>query len=222
MSSVDIGVRFRLFENLLISFQALLLHLAAWLYLFEMLRKEQAFGLYVLPLSTPLPRWQYFLGRFFGVAWLIASLTLLFLALDTVLLAWISQSVKPALLWQVAMLGCSALLGMALMQFLAVLTNPITAVVYSIMLWLIGNGLDELVIFAGQKLNVASQSICWTLYYLWPNFSFFDFTDRVANGYAVTATQTSFTLCYCLGYCALLLGAACFLYQKQALQPMAE
>ena len=64
MSTVDIGIRFRLFENILLASQTLLIHLFAWIYTFEQWRKEFSQNLFVLPLSTDISRFQYLVGRY--------------------------------------------------------------------------------------------------------------------------------------------------------------
>ncbi|MBT5230856.1 MAG: hypothetical protein HOM11_11355 [Methylococcales bacterium] len=222
MSTVDIGVRFRLFENLLLGMQTFLLHIAGWLYLFEMVRKEQSLGLFVLPLTTTIKRSHYFIGRFLGVVWLMLLLLAFFAIIDSLLMLIISGSVNIGLLQQLYLLSLSALLSMATLYFLTTLVSPVNAIIYSVIIWFIGNGLDELLLFAEKKLTATSTELIRGLYYLWPNFSFFDKTELVANEIGLSWQQIAFPSIYSLLYSSLLLWAATLIYQRKALNPMAE
>jgi Cu-processing system permease protein len=219
MSSVDIGVRYRLFENILTSAQAFLLQMIAWLYTFEMIRKEQSLSLFVLPLSTSVSRYSYYSGRFIGVALMLAVFSLFFFIIDIFLLRWIEQQWVFQPLIQLCLFFFSALLSMAILYFFSSFVSAINAVIYSIMFWFIGHGLDELLIFAQTKLAPSVASTVQGLYYILPNFSFFDISSMAINRLPISTESWLFPILYSLGYSFILLALCNLIYQKKPLYP---
>jgi len=208
MSTVDIGVRFRLFEDLLLAAEGLLLHALALLYGFDLLRRDQADLLYILPLSTTLGRSRYLVARFLGVVAGVFAVTLVMLLLDTALLAAVEGAVRPAFLGQVALFGMSAGLLAALVFALAQVTSPLGAVLYAAAFWVAGNGLDEAYLFAGQHLPSFGMLAVKVAYLLLPNFSLFDLTSMVVNGASVSPVRWLFPIAYGAGYAGLLVAVA--------------
>lgn len=217
ISTVEEGLRVRLFENLMLSGQTLLLYGLAWLYSFEVLRREHSDLLFMLPLSTGLRRRDYLIGRFLGLALLIMLFGMCFLLLDTVLLRWLEGLFvwQPPL--QILITTCGAVLAAALVFFFGVYSSAFSAVITSLLLWLIGHGLDELTLFAEHKLSLVAQHVSRFMYYLLPNFSFTDLTTTVLNRLPATSWDWLFPIVYSLGYSALLLLFASHIYQKKAL-----
>lgn len=217
ISNVEEGLRVRLFENLILSGQTLLLYGLAWLYSFEVLRREQSDLLFMLPLSTGIQRSDYLIGRFIGLSLLITVYGGCFVLLDTLLLWWL----EGALVWQpqmqILIITCSAILAAALVFCFGVFSSAFSAVIYSLLFWLIGHGLDELYLFAEQKLSALAQTVSRMIYYLLPNFSFTDLTTLVLNRLPTTSWDWLFPILYSLGYSTLLLLIASHIYQRKAL-----
>ncbi len=217
MSTIDIGVRFRLFENLLLSAEVLLLHALALLYAFELLRRDQADMLYVLPLATALGRGRYLAGRYLGVVAALGLFVLLCVVLDLGLSLATEGAWRPLLAGQAALFGLSAALLAALVFAFAQLSSPLGAVLYAVALWLIGNGLDELYIYLQQEGGAAALALGRGLYYLLPDFSFFDLTSRVINRDPIAAADWLFAVAYGLGYSALALLFAARRFRRRVL-----
>lgn len=217
ISTVDAGVRFRLFENLMLSGQTLLLYGFAWLYSFEVLRREQSDLLFMLPLSTGVSRSDYLIGRFSGLALVILCLGICFVLLDTGLIVWLEGDFIWQPLMQIVITIFGAVLAASLVFCYGVFTPAFSAVMYSLLFWLIGHGLDELYLFAEQKMSVVAQAVTKFLYYLLPNFSLTDLSTTALNRLPSTGWDWLFPIFYSLGYSALLLAVASTIYRRKAM-----
>lgn len=217
ISTVDAGVRFRLFENLMLSGQALLLYGFAWLYSFEILRREQSDLLFMLPLSSGISRSNYLIGRFIGMASIILVLGGCFVLLDTLLILWLEKAFVWQPLMQIVITTFGAILAAAIVFCFGVVTPAFSAVIYSLLFWLIGHGLDELYLFAEQKMSAAAQITTKVFYYLLPNFSLTDLSSIALNRLPASSWDWIFPIIYSLGYSTLLLIIASLLYQRKAL-----
>ena len=217
ISTVDAGVRFRLFENLMLSGQALLLYGFAWLYSFEILRREQSDLLFMLPLSTGIARSDYLIGRFLGLSLVIMILGGCFVLLDAILMFWLEGAFIWQPLMQIVITTFGAILAAAIVFCFGVITSAFSAVIYSLLFWLIGHGLDELYLFAEQQMSVVAQSITKLFYYLLPNFSLTDLSTTALNRLPSTSWDWIFPMIYSLGYSAILLLIASSLYRRKAL-----
>lgn len=217
ISTVDAGIRFRLFENLMLSGQTLLLYGFAWLYSFEVLRREQSELLFMLPLSTGISRTSYLVGRFMGLALVILALGICFILLDTILIFWLEKTFVWQLLIQILITTFGAILAAAIVFCFGVFTPAFSAVIYSLLFWLIGHGLDELYLFAEQQMSAFAQTSTKVFYYLLPNFSLTDLSTVALNRMPSTSWDWIFPIVYSLGYSALLLTIASIIYQRKAL-----
>lgn len=217
MSTVDAGIRIRLFENILISVQTFLLYAVSWLFAFDLLRREQQELLYVLPLSTGISRSEYLCGRFLGLVFFLVILGACLLFLDALLLLVVEENIVMDVLLQIALTMCGAVLAAALVFALAVWTSAFAAVIFAVMLWVIGHGLDELIVFADQQLPAGAFHVSQGLYYLLPNFSITDMSTHVLNRLPMSWQAWLLPALYCLGYSALIMALACQAFHKKAL-----
>lgn len=216
-SSVDMGIRFRLFENTLLATQCLMMNLLAWFFSFDVLRRDESEKLYMLPLSTSISPGIWQLGRFVGVIAVLTGTGLLLLILDQALLLSLEGSLPLAMLLQLFLYILSACLSVAVIFCLAAFVPVLSAVIYAVIIWIIGNGLDELLLVAEDKFGDSAQQLSLLFYYLLPNFSFFDISSDALNHLPVDAGDTLFRLLYPGLYSLLLVMIAAFVYSRKVI-----
>lgn len=177
----NIGMRYKLFEDTLLSTQGILLQMAALFYTFLLLSRERALELYVLPLAYGMGRSAYLLGLMISLVWMLALVTGALMAADMALMWIVEGGVCGVLLWQLFLYYLAALMSTALMVALSHYVSITNALIYTIILSFAGNALDELVLYAadhgGEMVNLVVQSA----YYLLPNYSVFDHQSSVVN-----------------------------------------
>ena len=176
LSSANIGQPYKLFWDLLLFVQAFWLHALALLWAYELAKNEQLLRLARLPLSTPMSRSRYEASRFLALALAFSPLLLLLAAINTVL-------ANGMVAWQGALFGLSALLAGFLVLTLARFFAPVSAVLYATALVVVGNGLDELYLYAGFQESIGLlDPVAKLLYIALPNFSLFDHQSAAVAG----------------------------------------
>lgn len=218
LSDINIGEPGRLFENILLSAQALFLHLLVWVYGFEVVRRETSQGLFVLPLSTGLSRSIYWLGRYAGICMMLALFTFVLILVDSLLMFVTQEGVNTILLLQVMLFMVSTWMTLAILMLFATFTSPFSAMLYAILIWVIGHGWDELYLLMIEHQSGIALQVTKIAYVFLPNFSFFDLTTRVLNGLPVDISNVWLIVGYGLGYSLLIMVMANMIYKRKILQ----
>ncbi len=205
----QIGAPHKLFEDTLLATQAFLLQGAALFYGFLLRSKEEALGLHVLPLAYGLSRGRYLLGMMLAPAALLGLVALGLAAADTVLIFLVEGSLRSAVLAQLlAYYLASMLLGMVFFT-LSHYVSITNALLYTVVLVLVGNALDEVLIYVKTLQAPEALVAVKLLFYLLPNFSLYDFQSAVVNRRDIGwYTGLVFPLAYTLVWGALLYGVA--------------
>lgn len=218
LSDVNIAVKFKLFEDVLLSSQMLLFHLAALFYAFELLSKDRHQGLFVLPLSTGMGHGSYLFSLWGGISIMVTILWGLFALVDVGILFLIEGEVHLLIIWQLFLYLLSALLVTALVVAGSRYVPSLNALIYAITFWMVGGGLDELLLFAEKGDSAALYFLASGLFYIFPNFSFFDFQSMVVNRAPLDAYAFYlFPIIYFLTATFLILMLGWLQYRKQAL-----
>lgn len=220
LSSIDIARRYKLLEDVLLTSQMFLLHIAAIFYSFDFLQKEKSLGLFVLPLSTGLSRRSYLISIFLTIAFMTFIIFLSFFIIDSLLLLVIEKVFAYQVLWQLFLYTLSAIV---LSFFIIALSNFVSimnSVIYSVALFFIGNGLDEFYIYAKYiKKDLVLTKIALFLDYVLPNFSIFDKQAIVVNRALIENSAFFFyPVIYFLILSILIFSIANIKYQKKVLR----
>ena len=182
LSDVNIAKKYKLFEDILLVSQTFLLHMVAIFYSFELMQKEQLNGMFILPLSTGIKRKNYLQAIFLSLMIVLFILLLIFLLIDTVLLLMLNNF-NFFVMWQLVLYYLSASLLAASVVMFAQYVSNMNAMIYSVLFFLIGQGLDELWLFLNHPNIVSEVSMYFAnaLYYFLPNYSLFDHISIVVN-----------------------------------------
>jgi ABC-type transport system involved in multi-copper enzyme maturation permease subunit len=156
-------------------------------------------------LAKPLSRDELFLGKFLGLSFtLLVNLSVMTVGLYATLLAT-QGGMDPALLKAIYPIFLSLLLVVALALLFSTLTSTALAAVCTVALALAGRYADVI----RNMREVAPGVPGWlvsAVYYTLPNFSNFDFKNRVAYGDPVPAAALGWVTLYAVVYVAVVLG----------------
>jgi len=182
LSGTNIGFRFKLFEDILLTSQGYLFLISSVFYAFTILNKNSSMGLFVLPLSAGISRVNYLASLFLSIAFITGVIFIIFLLLDASFLFAIEGGIPLPVLWQLFLFYLSSLLVSSAIIALSNYVSLTNSILYAISLFVIGNALDELYIYShyadiGKNFAFVSE----LLYCLFPNFSVFDFQGAVVN-----------------------------------------
>lgn len=171
-------------------------------------------------LSRPVRRWEFVVGKFFGLTGTLLVNTF-FMAIGVFLaLLYVAHRFERTD-W-----GILAALYFIVLQFLIVcslallfssFSSPLLAAVFTFALFVIGNLAEDLRGFAGVTQGLAG----WTataVAYLVPNFSALNVINQVAHGEAVSGRLILYNSLYALLYSAMAISGAVLIFQRRNLQ----
>jgi Cu-processing system permease protein len=176
--------------------------------------------LYAL-LAKPLKRWQFLLGKFFGLVMTLAvNLTAMAAGLYGAL--WI---VRHHLVQQdiyILVAVYLILLKLALIVAIAMLfscfTTPFLAILFTAGMYVAGVFAAELREIRAVNLTFETMAILRGISYLLPNFENFNVTASVAHGRGVPLVLTVHSTIYAVVYCAIVLTGAAMVFSKRNLK----
>jgi ABC-type transport system involved in multi-copper enzyme maturation permease subunit len=172
--------------------------------------------LYVI-LSRPIHRYQYVLGKYFGLAFtLLVEVGALSLAL-IVLLAF--ERITPDLLiFKALFLSLiEILLVAALAVFFASFASPYLSGFFTLGLFVVGRSLPVLNTLADRASSSVLKTLLKGLMYVLPNFADFNLSTRAVHGLDIPLADILNMTLYGVGYLSLLLFAASWIFTKRDL-----
>jgi ABC-type transport system involved in multi-copper enzyme maturation permease subunit len=179
-------------------------------------------------LSKPIRRYEFVLGKYFGLALtLLVNVVVMTVSYYAVLAymatrfspaarsAWPAPAVDPALLAAVGLILMELLLVTAVAIFLSTFAGPLVAAMLTLGVWVIGSFNTDLRNFQQVVDSWAAALMARWIYYLLPNFSAFDVKTQVVHGLPVPWSYVGMTTLYGITYIALLLVAAAVVFSRR-------
>jgi ABC-type transport system involved in multi-copper enzyme maturation permease subunit len=168
-------------------------------------------------LSKPLDRDEFLIGKFAGLSLtLLVNISLMTAGLYLTLLAT-GREVSPALLEAIYPIFLGLLLVVALAVLFSTLTSAPLAAVFTFGLALAGR-YSDVVQHMREVAPGAPQWLVTFLYWVIPNFRYFDFKDKVAYGDPVAPETLVWVTAYAAAYIVVALGAAMLAFRSKELQ----
>jgi ABC-type transport system involved in multi-copper enzyme maturation permease subunit len=171
-------------------------------------------------LSRPVRRWEFIVGKFFGLTWTLAVNTF-FMALGLfAALLYVAGQYTRADLWLLVALYF-IVLQFFLMTALALLfssfSTPIMSSVFAFAVFLIGTFADELHDVA-QMLPGVSKFLVNGLAYLVPNFAALNVISQVAHGEPIEPRLIALNSLYALLYSVAAISFAALIFDRRNLK----
>lgn len=171
-------------------------------------------------LARPVHRWEFLLGKFFGLSWTLA-VNAFFMALGffaTVLLVTRRISADDRqLLVALYFILLQYLVMTAIALLFSTFSTPIFSALFSFAVFVIGNFADDLRGFAGLAEGAARWATL-VLSYLVPNFGAMNVVSQVAHGAPVSGTIILANSLYALLYAGMALSAAVLIFDRRNLK----
>jgi ABC-type transport system involved in multi-copper enzyme maturation permease subunit len=171
-------------------------------------------------LSRPVRRWEFVVGKFFGLTGTLMVNTF-FMAIGVFLaLFYVTHSLERADLWVLAALYfivLEFLVVCALALFFSTFSTPLMSAVFSFALFVVGSLADDLRGFAGMTHGVPGM-MATALAYVVPNFSALNIINQAAHGDAVPGRLILYNSVYALLYSAMVISGAVLVFQRRNLK----
>jgi ABC-type transport system involved in multi-copper enzyme maturation permease subunit len=171
-------------------------------------------------LSRPVRRWEFILGKFFGLAGTLVVNTF-FMAIGVFgALLYVSHRFQRSDGWVLAALYfiiLQFLIMTALALFFSSFSSPLLSAVFAFSLFVIGSFAEDLRGFAGIT-HGAARWLATGAAYLVPNFSALNVISSVAHEQAVSGQLLLFNSAYALMYTAMALCGAVVVFEHRNLK----
>jgi Cu-processing system permease protein len=171
-------------------------------------------------LSRPVRRWEFIVGKFFGLAGTLVVNTF-FMAIGVfAALLYVSHHLHAPDVWvliAVYFIVLQFLMITALALLFSSFSSPLLSAVFAFSLFVIGTFAEDLRGFAALTSGMA-RWVATGLAYLIPNFSALNIIGSVAHGQPVTGHLILYNSIYALFYAAMALSGAVLIFEHRNLK----
>jgi ABC-type transport system involved in multi-copper enzyme maturation permease subunit len=171
-------------------------------------------------LSRPVRRWEFVVGKFFGLTGTLVVNTF-FMAIGVFLaLLYVAHKLERPDSWMLVALYfivLQFLMVCALALFFSSFSSPLLSAVFTFALFIIGCLSEDLRGFAHISRGVGGW-IATGIAYLVPNFSALNIINQVAHGEPVAGRLILFNTFYALLYSAMVISAAVLIFERRNLK----
>lgn len=171
-------------------------------------------------LSRPVRRWEFIVGKYFGlVMTLVVNAALMTAGFYLALLITAHKLTRPdaGLLIAVYFIILSLLMMTAITLLFSSFSTPVFSAIFSFALFVIGNFSDDLRSFAARSQGVL-RGIATAIAYAAPNFTSLNVIAQVAHGRPVDGNLILFNSLYALLYSAALISTAVIIFERRNLK----
>jgi Cu-processing system permease protein len=166
-------------------------------------------------LAKPVHRWEFLVGKYFGLVALLAVEVVLMAGFFGAVL-WIKSSpVTLDLFWAVQLIFLELALITAIAIFFSSFTTPYLAGMFTVALWVIGHLLGDVRAFGQQQGSEGLRPLTEFLYWTLPNLDRLDVKGDAAAGVPIAGMRIALASLYAVLYSAVLLCAATLLFQRR-------
>lgn len=171
-----------------------------------------------LIISRPIKRYQYLLGRYLGVASAV-GISIVIMAGGHLLLLWLKGwHFEIVYLVSLILIFEKILIVSALSLFFSLFsTSVVSSISFTFFFWILGHFLQEmkfLFMKLSQSLPFSLKGVYWFLYYLIPNFQYFNLRDQLlGQNYNLEVLLWSFV--YGITYSAACLVLSTLLFSRK-------
>lgn len=162
-------------------------------------------------LSKPVARWQYFLGKYAGIAFLLLVQLLLMGALLTTIILIRGDTLPAAWWWGLWLTWIEALIVAAVAVFFASFSTPYVSGFLTLGVWLVGRLIQELAGYL-PRLEGFVHTLLSGVVAVTPDFSVLTLSTQIVHRIPVTWEYGVHATLYGVGYVVIFLvgGAAIF------------
>lgn len=171
-------------------------------------------------LARPVKRWEFILGKYFGLAATLGVNTLFMAVGFFIAVFYVSKAVSGSdlpLVIALYFICLQFLMVIAIALLFSSFSTPLFSAVFSFSIFLIGSFADDLRGFA-TLTEGPERWLALGLSYLVPNFGSMNVIAQVAHGNPVSATLVAYNTAYALLYSCVALSAAVLVFERRNLK----
>lgn len=166
-------------------------------------------------LCRPMHRWEFILGKYAGLAALLALVTAVMAAVAAVYVVVLGGRLDVTFFQAVLLIYWQLLLITALAVLLSAVTSPILGAIIVFSTYVVGHATSIFTELPPQFDGTFSKRVLEAVYYIIPNLSNFDIRAEAANGVPVAPGYVLWAIAYGAVYTAVLLTIASLAFQDK-------
>jgi len=166
-------------------------------------------------LSKPVHRWQFLMGKYFGLLFTLAvNIVLMTFGLYLVQF-WGEWAFQIDLLKAIWLIFVELSVVTAFALFFSTFTTSSLAAIFSLSLYVIGHLTDDLREFSTRLGDKLTESLGSFLYYVLPNLEIFNIKSKVVHGLDIPISYIGLSTLYGLLYITVVLLLASAIFQQR-------
>jgi ABC-type transport system involved in multi-copper enzyme maturation permease subunit len=166
-------------------------------------------------IAKPIPRYQFLLGKFIGLA-LTLVVTVGVMTVLVFLLAWVVDGEPaPALLVAAGLDFLGLMIVTAVALLFSSFSTPTLSAIFTLATYVIGRLSGDLVVFAEQLTDVRVRAAFRGIYLILPDLGRFQIAPRVLHGPPLVPAEIATAVAYGLSYILVLLLVAIGVFQRR-------
>jgi len=166
-------------------------------------------------LAKPLKRWEFLLGKYFGLLSLLAVEVAIMSACFLGVLVWTGAVFELGLVWAIVGIYCELALVTAIAMFFSSFTSPYLSAMFTVALWIVGHLLADLRAFGSKSDLAGLRELLEALYWTLPNLDRLDFKADASAGNPIELARVGVAALYAWLYSFLLMAGAVALFQRR-------
>jgi len=168
-----------------------------------------------LIISRPLHRWQFIIGKYFGLLLVIFESLLIMVCAFYLILVLLKITPNVNLLLSVLMTFCELWIITALAILFSTFSTPITSSIFTFAIYFIGHLTLDLKAFALASKSIQAKAISDILYYLLPNLSNFNIKGEVVHNVMIEPKVIVLAVIYAIVYSTVIIFLSCLIFQRK-------
>lgn len=168
--------------------------------------------------SKPVPRYEFLVGKFCGLAITLFVNTCVMVAGLLLVLWFMKVPVEAILFKSLSLIYLECLVVTAVALLFSTFSSATLSAIFTLAIYVIGHLSGDLRLFGKKFMGDVGQGVLNALYYTLPNLERFNLKGHVIHHLDFSAADMALTLAYGLTYAAMLLLIASMIFQKRDFQ----
>lgn len=166
-------------------------------------------------IAKPLPRYEFLLGKYFGLVLTLFVNTAIMVVGFFLILLFGQMVPDPGLMEAILLIFVELLVLTAVAVMFSTFTTPTLSATFTLAIYVIGHLTDDLKALAGKLPQGLTKAFLDLLYYILPNLSNFNIKGQAVHGIPVEPSYLLAAVAYGVTYGAGILVLACVIFQRR-------
>ena len=166
-------------------------------------------------ICRPMARYEFVLGKYFGMAALLGVVTAVMGAAGAGYTVFLGGTIDATYFYAILLTFWELLIVTAFATLFSSLTSPILGAIIVFCIYVVGHATTILIDLPAHFDNTMTKRVLEVAYYIVPNFSNFNIRAEAANNVAVPFAYVAWSLAYGTVYSAMLLVLAALAFENK-------